>query len=279
LLGSPLANATAVEVTVQITNPAPDDWRVALRVQDPGVSEPRVRELAGHSCADVADAAAVATAIAMRSRDDETTSPKTADADTQPSNEPRPTPPPPLPARPEKARITAVSSAKPQLGLGAALLLDTGTLPSLAAGLEATALADWKNPGLRVTLFGGLLASQEAHLASGQGGKFNLLFAGAAACGLKALSKASASVCAGAEAGSLRGEGLVSTPRLGSSPWLAPRLDVGFALPLGYGFSLVARAGAAFPLIRKNFVVDGDQLVHRAETPTGRLSAGLELAL
>ncbi len=86
-------------------------------------------------------------------------------------------------------------------------------------------------------------------------------------------------LCVGMEAGILRGEGLVSAPRLGNSSWLAPRVDVGLSLPLAAGFSVNAHAGAAFPLIRKAFVVDGDQLVHRPESPTGRFSAGLELRL
>ena len=278
LLGSPLADAAPIEVTVTITNTPPDDWRVVVRVKDADVTEPRVRELTGHSCADVADAAAVATAIAMRSRDAEPSpNPEPAGAAKPPSTATT-TPTKPAP-KPTKTREFQANGRKPQLGIGASFLLDTSALPSLAAGLEAAALADWKTPGIRLMMFGGLLARQQENLSTGHGGKFDLLFAGAAACGVKALESISASVCAGAEAGALRGEGLVSAPRLGSSPWVAPRVDVGLALPLGRGFSLVARAGAAFPLIRKSFVVDGDQLLHRPGTPTGRFSAGLELAL
>jgi hypothetical protein len=81
------------------------------------------------------------------------------------------------------------------------------------------------------------------------------------------------------ELGSLRGEGLVSAPRLGSSLWLAPRLELGLLVPLALGFSAGIRGGAAFPLLRRTFVVNGDNPIYHPEIPSARFNAGIELSL
>src|SRR6187431_2378618 len=71
LLGSALADAAEVVVRVQITHAPKDAWRVVLTVHDEGQAEPRTRVISGHSCAEVADAAALAAAITIRGRDPE----------------------------------------------------------------------------------------------------------------------------------------------------------------------------------------------------------------
>ncbi len=146
LLGVALADAADVDVLVQIELAANNGWRVLLTVRDRGAAEPRTRAISGHSCAEVADAAAVAAAIAIQARDP---APSPAAAD---SIAPRPLPKAdiaPTPAQP--ARRT---SPLARFGLGAALLFDTRSLPSLAVGMEASVLADFPAPGLRALAFG-----------------------------------------------------------------------------------------------------------------------------
>jgi|GEM_PF-1730308 len=279
LLGSALLDAAAIEVRVQITRPAKDNWRVVLSVPDERHGEPRTRVIFGHSCAEVVDSAALAAAIAIRARD-----PKLDRADSATRGEPS-VPPErtslaaPAPSQSVPAPRATPNRSQARFGLGTSLLLDTRTLPSLAVGLEAAAFADFPGPSLRALLFGGLLGSQEVRLSSGHGAKFDLLYAGLGGCGVKSFGSWFGLLCAGMEVGSLRGEGLVSSPRLGNSTWLAPRVEVGLSVPLRWGFSLTARGGAAFPLLREAFVVDGDQVVHRPAGPTARISAGLELRL
>jgi len=284
LLGSALADAAEVVVRVQITRAPKDDWRVVLTVHDEHQAEPRTRVISGHSCAEVADAAALAAAIAIRGRDPEPNPADSAVSSASAAGVERRAPPELDPnagkARSQAAPPRANSKRPPvRFALGASLLLDTRTLPSLAVGFEAAALADFPGPSLRGMLFGGLLGSQEVRLSNGHGAKFDLLYAGLGVCGVKPFDRLSGLLCAGIEAGALRGEGLVSAPRLGNSAWLAPRVDVGLSVPLLWGFSLTARGGAAFPVLQKTFVVDGDQAVHRPEGPTARVSAGLELSL
>jgi hypothetical protein len=274
LLGFALADAATIEVRVQITRTAKDHWRVVLTVQDDGPAEPRTRVLSGHSCAEAADAAAIAAAIAIRTR-----APELALADAGVERSTTRSELARDPARAPRPPAAVPKPAPVRFGLGASLLLDTRTLPSLAVGFEAAGLADFPGPALRAMLFGGLLGNQEAHLSTGRGAKFDLLYAGLGACGWRSLDRLSALLCVGIEAGALRGEGLVDAPRVGSSVWLAPRLEVGLALPLLAGFSFTARGGLAFPLFRKAFVVDGDQVVHRPAGLTGRVAAGLELTL
>jgi hypothetical protein len=279
LLGSALVDAGAIEVRVQISRAAADNWRVVLSVPDERHDEPRTRVISGHSCADVAESAAIAAAIAIRAGDPELERADRANRVDPSVPEERASTTAPAESRPAPAPPAPPTRPQTRFGLGTSLLLDTRTLPSLAVGLEAAAFADFLGPGLRAMVFGGLLGSQEVHLSSGHGAKFDLLYAGLGGCGVKSFGSWSGLLCAGMEAGSLRGEGLVSAPRVGNSTWLAPRVDVGLSVPLLLGFSVTARGGAAFPLLRETFVVDGDQVIHRPGGPTARVSAGLELTL
>src|SRR6187551_1618660 len=71
LLDSSLASAPAVDVLVQITRVADNDWQVVISIVDTAHVEPRTRSVSAHSCVEAANTAAVAAAIAIRARDPE----------------------------------------------------------------------------------------------------------------------------------------------------------------------------------------------------------------
>jgi hypothetical protein len=59
--------------------------------------------------------------------------------------------------------------------------------------------------------------------------------------------------------------------------WLAPRAELGLAVPLTPSLTLVGRAGAALPLSRPVFVADQIVPIHQASRVSARFTLGLQL--
>jgi len=165
--------------------------------------------------------------------------------------------------------------AAPRGSLTIAAVGDAGALPSAGVGAALELgydLGHWRFAGL-----GALFASRTARVGS-VGGDFNLAFGAALICRSQPVARVVALGCAGAEVGRLAGQGIgVDAPRLGRVLWLAPRAEVGAGIPLSTNLTLVARAGAAFPLSRPVFVADQAVQVHRASRVTARGTLGVQL--
>jgi hypothetical protein len=71
----------------------------------------------------------------------------------------------------------------------------------------------------------------------------------------------------------------VSSSHPSNTFWAAARADLGLLLPLAASLRVVGRAGVAVPLVRREFVLDGPEVVFRTAPVTGRVLLGLELSL
>ena len=159
-----------------------------------------------------------------------------------------------------------------------AAVADAGALPRAAPGAALELALD--AGGLRIVALGALFATERADVAGGSG-EFELALGGVLGCLRRGMKRVTALACIGAEIGRLSGRGLgVSFPRLGSQLWLAPRADVGIAVPLVARLMLVLRAGAAAPVFRPEFTefVSGEAIVvHEAARVTARATLGVEV--
>jgi len=281
LIGRPLADVERVDFAVAINARASGDFLLALRITErDGSAEARTRELLGASCAEASEAAAVAIALAITgdekplaqhlaeqaaaSRTPAT--PPTTEADRSP-------PSPPVPAH---ARAAAPSPWWFAVALGGTL--DGGILPALAPGAQLELAAGLHAFSLRA--YGGAFAAQETRLSqSDAGAELWLMLGGALLCGERELAALRALACAGAELGSLSGEGLVKMPKPRSVLFGALRADIGVGFELQAPLSLVARAGVSVPFARREFQINNGMTVHRPASVSGRVLLGVELKL
>ena len=87
---------------------------------------------------------------------------------------------------------------------------------------------------------------------------------------------------AGIELGRLSGEGVgsaVTSSHPSNTFWSAARAELGLLVPLASSLRFVGRAGVALPMIRREFVLDGPEVVFRPASVSGRVALGLELSL
>jgi hypothetical protein len=270
LLGRALGPIPDVDFEVDIAGGPKQAWRVRIDSVNRSDGSRRTREITGHSCAELADAAAVAIAMSVNAKLGE------ADAASRPREGARPEPPPSVstsaPPAPPPAPARAPEPVRPSVGLG--LAVDAGALPSV--GLGPTVAVALDRGALRVAVEGTFFPSAEARLASGAGGDFQLLLGGVLGCVTQSVGRVTAAVCAGGELGRLSGQGVgVSTPRLGSTLWLAGRAEIAGAIPMGPRFNVFLRVGIAVPASRPTFVLDGATPVHQSSGVTGRSVLGI----
>ncbi|HEY6080939.1 MAG TPA: hypothetical protein VIW29_19125 [Polyangiaceae bacterium] len=233
------------------------------------------RVLEGESCVDVTDAAAVAIALAIGT----------------PPPEPEPPPsetggsaalPPPAssPASSDSPTAAAAKRAKPRASwlVGAGVTLDSAVTPKPAFG--GSLRVTFALSPLRLELEAGAFAPSEQLDSSGRGGSFQLFYAAPLVCAQRVFGAPMVMVCFGYELGQLSAEGIgVAQPHERSTFWHALRPELGLAWPMGGGLALSARAGAAIPLSRHEFVLDEPEVVHRPARLSFRAVVGLELAL
>ena len=269
LLGRPLASVDGIDFEVDIASGARGIWRLRVDTVDRSDGSRRTREIVGHSCVELVDAAAVAIALSVKG--------SVAGGEPRPATEPmvsRPEPPP-VPTSPSTpAPVERPRSLRPSAALG--LVGDAGALPRLALGpaLEGSLRVG----GLLVIAQAVVLPSQATMATNQIGGDFTLIFGAVLGCAARELKRVTVTACAGGELGRISGRGIgVTDPRLGAALWLAGRTELGVGIPIASGLTLLVRVGAALPASRPTFVVNGAVPVHRAGAVTLRSLLGIEL--
>ncbi|HTV19291.1 MAG TPA: hypothetical protein VMG12_11485 [Polyangiaceae bacterium] len=250
-------------------------WVLSLDVQ---VGQARrVRRLSAESCDDLGKAAAVALGLLIRPLSEAN---RSEAVDTAPAPEPAAAP---APLDAENAALDAVSPPENEpvplaWQLGAEGVVDAATLagPALGASVQT---------GVRVAAWGfgayGLVLPARRHEVLGGNVEFEQWALGLRACHRLWASDWSLDGCVGAELGRFVGSGRGLNRRRNevSDPWLASSagLQLGWhALPHA---ALVGRVEAVVPLLRENYVINGDDAVHETPLVTGRVSVGLEFDL
>jgi hypothetical protein len=178
LVGRPLTEVENVDFAVEIVRSGAREWRVAVRTlaHDGG---PRVRELTGATCTEVADAAAVAIAMAIEASDENDLAAQSPTHDAAVDEPAAPDHAPDEPAAPSDEHATAAVEASAsadalRFALGAGAVLDHGSLPELALGAELALSLGWR--ALRLTALGTFFPTQQTRLSSNpdHGGEFRL---------------------------------------------------------------------------------------------------------
>ncbi|WP_236517483.1 hypothetical protein [Sandaracinus amylolyticus] len=226
LLGRPLTAADPIAVDAEVRQEGADRWVVELRSADDGAVE---RTLAADRCEALVDA----TALVLAWRID----PEVAMAEPEPvprvvrdpaSALAAPDAPLPIPARPTPFSV----------GVGAAFVLDVGTLPAIAPGVIGEVVVRIDRLDLRAR--GGWLATQGMRLANDSisappGAGVDVEWAGGAvsACGRPLdgdAGRPGLAICGGVQVGALIARGVgVSDPGRAEAPVGA--LVVGAAMP------------------------------------------------
>lgn len=284
-----------------------DGARYTLQLQLAVGSRSETRELHDASCAALVDAAAVRVAAAIEPPGaapdlvpapppatpppdpaaPEDPTPRPADP-TPPPADPTPAPPPvpqPVPA-PSPAPVPSDMSPRPggfvRLHGGAEL----GALPGPTGALGLAGGALW--PRLRLELRGTFLAPRTTAGLPPNARVF-LVAAGLHACARLGRGALEVPLCAGVEAGAMRGaaRGLASGPTATSatsatSAWLAAALGAGLHWHVGRRLGVWVALELLLAPVRPNFELRNSE---RAETvfqpppASGRLLVGLELRL
>jgi hypothetical protein len=280
LVGKPLGSVADVDFRIQISETPARRWRLRLEMVDqrPGSNgTPTVRgsrELEGATCAELAEAAAVAISVSVRAISIETPA-AAAPPGTAPAT-------PPVPATPSPTTLSTARDAPPTPAWHPAVVLaltsDTGALPKTGLGVDLE--AELQRGALQLVAFGTWFGSQDAVASASAGGSFQLALGGALVCFAPHRGRWTGLACGGFELGRLAGTGTglgVTRPETGAAFWRAARADVGVTAGLGGNAALVLRVGAAIPLSRPEFVLDGAELVYRPSRLAGRFTAGLEI--
>ena len=264
LLGRPLADVTGVDFEVALSRAPASEWTLRLDTIETTAERPRrSREIRGSKCSELADAAAVGIAMSVR-----------ALAALAPSAPPPPAPVTTPPSAPPVATIER-PSARPVASGRVAVIGDSGALPGPTVGIELAAAL--RLSGVRIELSGTALAPRTAHISGDTGGAVNLLFGAVELCAPAGGHPIELYGCGAFEVGRLSAEGVgITRPRLGSVLWEAARAELGLALTLRPRLVLVFRGGAALPLSRPQFVINGATPVHRPSALGARAAAGLE---
>ncbi|MEI9950108.1 MAG: hypothetical protein WDO74_14330 [Pseudomonadota bacterium] len=272
----PVSSIEIADFELSVKSRAQDQWSLELTTVRRADGARSTRRIHGASCVEVTDAAAVAIALAVGPAPPQTKIEPKAAAKPD-AQAPSPTTTRRSPGSPSSLEWfaglagTLDSSATPSVALGAALHLGLSWLPTHESQTR-----------LRFELEGALYAPTQTSSVGGQAGKFQLFYLAPLVCGAKPLGGPTLLACAGYELGQLSGEGVgdaVTSSRPSNTFWSAARAELGVLVPLASGLRIVARAGAAVPLIRREFVLDGPEVVFRPAPVSARVALGIELSL
>jgi hypothetical protein len=273
LIGRPLSEVPGMKFEVEIARDSRGHFR--LRLDTSEGAETRTRELAGNSCTELANVTSVAIAMTIRASvasRERSRSGRTESASTPVGAARNP------PSASAEAKAEGESTLVWRGSITLAAVADAGALPRAAPGGALEVALDAGN--IRVVGLAALFATERADVAGG-GGEFDLAYGGALGCLRRALRRVTALACLGGEVGRLSGRGLgVTFSRVGSALWLAPRADLGIAVPLVARLALVLRGGIAAPVFRPEFTefVSGQAVqVHQAARVTARATLGVEV--
>jgi hypothetical protein len=275
-LGQPLERVHGPAFVVQVRQDA-RSFHARLEISAAGSSSSGLRQLDAASCEELNDALALAIAIALGS-----SASAAAPAAEDPTT-PAPDSPPAQPHPPSDANITLrarnASPAPLHAALGAALIADTGSLPSAGFGAElgarlAGSLFELQARGL-------FLPARQAKIEpsdpASPGAELSLLAGALLGCVPLSHGVVQVAACAGAEVGQLAGRGThVATPHERHALWSAARLDLTARKPLpGVPLALELGFTAAAPLLRDDFILKDIGTVHRPANVVGRAGLGL----
>ncbi len=277
VVGRPLAEVGRLNIDVTLSGGG-ERWSMRMRTQlhgQPHGDGAGERTIEGTSCAEVSEAAAVAVAMAVLEHAEAVPDPVTRSPE-------QPAPPPPAAEPVAATSEPSTENAEPgtplRFGLGVGAAVDGGALPLPALGAALELFAGYGR--LRAILLGTLFASQTTEIADGvAAAEFELALGALLLCGEGTPSPLRLLGCGGFELGELSGEGLLEGGRSGASDWRALRAEVALGFDLGDGFTLMGRAGAVVPLVRRLFFVNDGERLHRAGRVTARATLGLELHL
>lgn len=283
-LGHPLDAADAgparVRLRATVTRAEPDSFLLVLETT--GADGTGRRELAGPSCPELADAAAVIAALAFESGASQPATTPSRDAlgaaPPRASAPPPPPAPPPLPAEsltPSPAPlIDREGPPHPELRLSAAA--DTGTLPHPAAGVGVG--ASFGSGWLRVDAAATLFFDRRATLGQSPtaGADLRLVEASVGAChALPIVAHWTTRLCATLHAGLLHADAFGAPgAHAADSPWAAASADGALWWSSAGPVSFFVAVGALVPLTRPHFVLGDGREVHRPEAASARLSLG-----
>ena len=275
-LGQPMERAPGPAFAVQVRQDA-RSFHARLEISAAGSNPSGLRQLDATSCEELNDALALAIAIALGS----SATPAVAPAAEEPATAAAPA----LPAQPEPPSDASVASpssaahAPLHAALAAALIADTGSLPSAGFGAEIGARIGGSLLELQARAL--LLPSREASIDSSDpsapGAELNLLAGALLGCVPLSHGVVDLAACAGAELGQLSGRGTnVATSHERRSLWSAARLELTARKPLpGVPIALELGFTAAAPLLRDDFILKDIGTVHRPANVIGRAGLGL----
>jgi hypothetical protein len=280
MTGRPISTVEIADFELNLKSLAHDQWSLDLTTVRRAAGARSMRTIHGATCVDVTDAAAVAIALAIGPSEP----PPASKNEAKPEQNAREATPPPKPAPATGKAPVTQSSFEWSVGLAAAL--DSSATPSLAAGGALHVGMSWlptyeSQTLLRFELEGALYAPTETSNVAGQAGKFQLGYVAPLVCGAKPLG-VTLLACAGYEFGQLWGEGVgvaVTTSHPSNTFWSAVRAELGLLVPLGTAWRFDGRAGLAVPLERREFVLDGTDVVFRPASASARVELGVELSL
>jgi hypothetical protein len=249
-------------------------WELSLDIgSSSGVAHRRT--LKAEQCDELAEAAAVAIAIAFGS-EARGAEPEAAVAEAVP---------PSLPASILGAEDAAASGAggaggsNRGIGVGASVLLDSGSVATVALGAALSARARFER--VNVSIYGVWLPGRTEEVAPAQGIDFSLLVGGLRGCHLLLESATlEAGACIGFELGALRAasHGLLAG-RDRRDTWLAPTLGLELGWHVLPNLSLGSRLEAAVPIEEHRYVVDLGDTVRTTPDVALRWSLGIEADL
>jgi len=277
----PVSSVEIADFELNVKSLAQDRWTLELTTVRREDGARSTRAIKGATCNEVTDAVAVAIALAIGPKEPV----------SKAMNEPKAAPKPRLAAPPEEPAPRARKMPAPQsslewfAGLGGGL--DSSATPSVALGAALRLGLGWlpsndSQTRLRFELQGALYAPTETSNVGGQAGKFQLFYVAALVCGTKPLVVATLLGCAGYELGQLSGQGVgdaVTVSHPSNTFWSAGRAELGLLVPLATTWRFAGRAGVAVPTTRREFVLDGPDVVFRPAPVSARLGLGVELSL
>jgi hypothetical protein len=238
-------------------------------VTESGAGARRSRRFVDRSCSAVLDAAAVSIALAIRNAE------QAREASAPPTAVSVPTRAPPTPTpEPEKEGPRAapeVAAIRPFLSAG--VLADAALFPGPSFGAVVGGGLGFGRAGLAGELT--VVPSVTQELSGGRRADFEFLGGALLGCVALPVRSWAALGCGGYEMGRLSGEGQqIAAPHLRSVFWQAVRLDLGLRVPVSQSLGLKAGVGAALPVTRAEFLLDGEPVHRTGNTLRGTL--GLE---
>jgi hypothetical protein len=285
-IGEPLAKAEPLGFDVLVELESDGTARATVTMREPALSAgPKQRVIVAKSCSEAADAAVVAMALALASG--RSAEPDSAASTGSEGSAPRgdgnneraarPTParrPAPGPRTSEASGRPSTPSSAVRVSSEASFVLDSGSLPVLAAGAEVGVSVGWRQVGARLS--GVVLPSGSATVKGDAGADFMLFAGSVAVCGRTHGTVFLAETCAGSELGRLSGSGYgVTDQRNAASWWVAPRADLTLRMRIAASWAGFLRGVVAVPRVRDRFKLNNVGPVHQADPAIWRLGMGL----